>query len=156
MNYIVIFDARNSGYSSFWPILIGLPFIASGVLIAIWYARSKRTGTSLASLVLSLFAAMLVVVSVMIIGFSKYRLVAALKSGRCDVTEGIVTDFTPVEPDGRGGESFVVGGRRFHYSDYELRPGFHQTQRHGGPLHEGLHVRIYHLEDEIARLEIAK
>jgi hypothetical protein len=53
-------------------------------------------------------------------------------------------------------ERVVVAGRRFYYSDYDIRPGFHQSQSHGGPIRLGLYVRIHHVNGEIARLEIAK
>src|SRR5713101_5273033 len=124
MNYVVVFDAGNRNYSLFWLTLMGLPFIASAVLIVISRARPKSASTSWSLLILPLVAIMLVLISGMVFGFGRYRLLAALKTGRCDVTEGIVTDFTPVEPDGRGDESFSVASRRFHYSDYEIRPGF--------------------------------
>jgi hypothetical protein len=64
----------------------------------------------------------------------EYRsLASALTSGRVQVVEGPVTDFMPLPPTGKGYESFVVSGRRFSYSDYNLTAGFNNTPSHGGP-----------------------
>jgi hypothetical protein len=53
-------------------------------------------------------------------------------------------------------ESFEVAGRRYRYSDFVLVPGFHTTTTRGGPIREGLHVRIADVDGEIARLEIER
>jgi hypothetical protein len=83
------------------------------------------------------------------------ELVAAYRAGRCDVVEGVVTQFHPMPPTGHDVESFVVAGKRFRYSDYIHRAGFNQTSSHGGPIHEGVRVRIHYLGEDIAKLEIA-
>ena len=51
-------------------------------------------------------------------------------------------------------ESFAVGGHRFSYSDYVVTSGFHNTASHGGPIHDGLDVRVSYLGNLILRLEI--
>jgi hypothetical protein len=53
-------------------------------------------------------------------------------------------------------ESFTVGNHRFHYADNTISAGFNQTAAHGSPIHDGLHVRIHCVGNDIARLEIAK
>ncbi len=35
-----------------------------------------------------------------------------------------------------------------------MTAGFHQSVQHGGPIHEGLQVRIHYLGNDIAKLEI--
>lgn len=79
-----------------------------------------------------------------------------LVSGRCQVIEGIVEDFHPVTPGGVYHEYFYVNGVKFDYSDYIETPGFHQTQKQGGPIRPGLRVRIHYKDGVIARLEIAE
>jgi hypothetical protein len=49
-----------------------------------------------------------------------------------------------------------VHGVRFQYSDYVITAGFNNTSSHGGPIREGLPVRIWYLDGEILRLDIAK
>ena len=82
------------------------------------------------------------------------ELAAAYRAGKCQVVEGAVTDFHPMPFTGHQLESFVVAGKRFRYSDFVMRAGFNQTSSHGGPIHEGLHVRIHYLGDDIAKLEV--
>lgn len=57
---------------------------------------------------------------------------------------------------GHARETFVVNGQYFSYSDYDLTQGFNQTQSHGGPIKEGLQVRITHVDGSIVKLEIAQ
>jgi hypothetical protein len=58
-------------------------------------------------------------------------------------------------------ESFAVQGVRFDYSDYDLTPCFHNAATHGGPMRDGLYVRITYIRDPvfgrngIIRLEVA-
>lgn len=68
--------------------------------------------------------------------------------------EGVVTDFQPMPYEGHRDECFSVQEQRFCYSDYELTPGFHRSASHGGPIHEGLPVRITYRDGMILRLQI--
>jgi hypothetical protein len=61
--------------------------------------------------------------------------------------EGLVQDFHPAPREGHENESFAINGIRFFYSDYVITGGFRQTASHGGPIREGLHVRIHYLPD---------
>ncbi|MGH9970245.1 MAG: hypothetical protein ACREBG_20950 [Pyrinomonadaceae bacterium] len=58
--------------------------------------------------------------------------------------------------EGHADETFVVDGHRFSYSDYDETKGFNRTQSHGGPMREGLQVRITHVDGSIVKLEIAR
>jgi len=82
------------------------------------------------------------------------ELAAAYRAGKCEIVEGMVTQFHPMPAREHDSESFVVAGKRFHYSDYSMTAGFHQSIQHGGPIREGLKVRIHHLGNDIAKLEI--
>lgn len=53
-------------------------------------------------------------------------------------------------------EWFVVAGHRFEYSDFEVSPGFNQTASHGGPIKKGMHLRVHYVDNDIARLEVAR
>ena len=82
----------------------------------------------------------------------------ALLTGKCSVVAGAVTDFVPMPGEGHKNESFKVQGTGFSYSDYSPQAGFNNSSSHGGPIKEGLKVRISYLtengENEIAKLEI--
>lgn len=58
------------------------------------------------------------------------------------VVEGTVSNFHPMPYSGHEEETFFVNGLRFSYSDYELGPCFNNTASHGGPIREGLRIRI--------------
>jgi hypothetical protein len=77
----------------------------------------------------------------------------ALAFGDFTVAEGAVTDFRSTK---RGDESFVVGGKRFSYSDHTAAAGFNNTRSHGGPISDGLYVRITHRGNQILRLEVRR
>jgi len=81
--------------------------------------------------------------------------------GDCTIIEGVVTDFVPMPYGGHAMESFTVNGVRFEYSDYVISGGFNNTRSHGGPIHDGLPVRICYVSgmtsdgNVIVRLEAA-
>lgn len=81
---------------------------------------------------------------------------AAVDAGEAQVVQGQVHEFREARPATDEPESFLVGGQRFRYYDYELSPGFHTTARRGGPMREGLLVRIEHVNGVIVRLEVAE
>jgi len=60
------------------------------------------------------------------------------------VVEGLVEDFHGTAPDGSGSESFAVRGVPFSYSHYIITGGFRQTADQGGPVRQGLYVRIHY------------
>ena len=80
----------------------------------------------------------------------------ALRDSTYVVVEGVVTEFVPGRTDGHPAESFVVNGHRYEYSPYIVTSGFSQIQPLGGPIHEGLLVRIADVDGTIARLEVAR
>jgi hypothetical protein len=77
-----------------------------------------------------------------------------LVEGRADVVEGRVTiDF---EVGGGKNECISVGSRRFCYSDWVLTPGFNRTRALGGPIRDGLQVRLSSIGSTIVRVESAE
>jgi hypothetical protein len=80
----------------------------------------------------------------------------ALKEGNIAVVEGRVENFVPMPYIGHAQERFSVCGVSFSYSDYGVTAGFNNTSSHGGPIREGLWVRMAYVGNSIARLEIAR
>jgi|ERR1700730_5404528 len=96
-----------------------------------------------------------------IVGFGFYRdttygladMQRALKEGRFSTIEGRVTDFVPMPFQGHPDEQFTVSGVRFSYSDYVIAPCFNNTSSHGGPIREGLWVRLSYQNHCILKIE---
>jgi hypothetical protein len=51
-------------------------------------------------------------------------------------------------------ESFVVQGVTFKYSDYAIIAGFNNRASHGGPVREGVPVKIWYWHGQILHLQI--
>jgi hypothetical protein len=79
-----------------------------------------------------------------------------LASGAAVVIEGRVEDFDPMPYTGHKDESFVVAGKRFQYSDFDATSAFNNSKSHGGPIHEGLQVRVWYVGDRIVKLAVAR
>ena len=84
----------------------------------------------------------------------------AIARGAVIEVEGKVNGFIPAPYEGHQDESFVVNGIPFSYSEYVNRGGFHRTAAHGGPIREGLEVRIHYFPEyannRILRLEVKR
>jgi hypothetical protein len=173
MTFATVFDVAQSGYTTWWFPAHGLIFVGVGVLFVCWPALVLKVmpikGPDLLDFLELLYfwpvrarkifgwiflsLAMLWTVTSLTGTYGEYRtMVAALHDGRCAVVEGRITDF--VSMPGRPDESFVVGDRRFAYSDDIVTAGFHNTRHHGGPIREGLYVRVTYFGNSILRLEV--
>jgi hypothetical protein len=82
-----------------------------------------------------------------------------LNHGDYVVVEGVVRDFVPADWIGHRHELWRVrsGDQDYWYSYSEsvITAGFRQTQQQGGPIHNGVRVRIADMDGLIARLEVA-
>ncbi|MCO6479224.1 MAG: hypothetical protein J5I94_21495, partial [Phaeodactylibacter sp.] len=78
---------------------------------------------------------------------------SALKDHRYQEVEGEVENYNPHAIGVQFEESFTVRGVEFHYSSISIF-GFRKTQRRGGPLDNGVYVRIQYYKGTILRLWI--
>ena len=81
-----------------------------------------------------------------------------VEQGDYKVIEGIVEDFIPMKNEQGAYEQFRVGNVVFRYSDYVKNGAFNTTIIKGGPIREGLQIRIGYVSNYkgnlILRLEI--
>jgi hypothetical protein len=162
MEYRVAFDIASAGYKSWTFPAFGLIFIAAGAVLVV--ARKHLPGSwgkrPLASSVFAFsflgFAVFWTLTS--FIGtYRDYSFASgAIESGHASVAEGVVTDFVPMPVTGHATESFCVTGKCFRYSNYEITAGFNNTTSHGGPIREGLPVRVTYIGNVILKLEIPR
>ena len=163
MTYHTVFDAANQ---PFWQPAYNTFFIISavGALVVFLPDLMQRLmphgvqGSAHTLLGWILFVAPLLIGGYVIVNnYALYqRTLDNLKGGHFQVTEGPVTDFVPMPYEGHRLEGFTLRGHRFTYSDYVLTPGFHNTASHGGPIREGLNVRVTFVNNVILRLEVAQ
>jgi hypothetical protein len=164
MTFKIVFDAAHQGYAAGWFPAYGLIFVVIGALLVfapqlmqrIMPAGLQSRSRRIFSWFFFIFALSWTLVTFFGTygGYSNAR--NALDSGKYSVVEGPVTQFVPMPYTGHSEESFVVGGKRFSYSDFIVTSGFHNTASHGGPIRAGLYVRVSYVGNVILRLEIAE
>ncbi len=163
MSFKTVFDVSNQGYSTWTFSAFGLIFVFVGVLLVFKAPLMQQLmPTGLQGRARKIFSWFFLVFSVLWVittfstTYAEYRRTTeALKDGKFAVVEGPVTDFVPMPYTGHSEESFVVGDHQFSYSDYIVTDGFHNTTSHGGPIHQGLYVRVSYVGNTILKLEVA-
>src|SRR6201984_2615875 len=87
--------------------------------------------------------------------YSQHRkCLEAYRTRSYEIVGGRVDNFDPMPYRGHQNECFSVERQRFCYSDYAIRAGFSHSTSHGGPIRQGLPVRIAYYRGQILRLEI--
>jgi hypothetical protein len=154
--YTTVFDVAQSGYRQ-WPFAaFGQIFVAVGLalpaLIRIGIFRKPPAWMQrwFPRVFLS-FAILWTVVAFAGTFIDYRRAVDALQNGEAKVVEGPVAHYWQIA---QKSESFDVQGVRFWYSDGVITAGFNQTAVNGGPIHEGLPVKIWYWHGQILRLQI--
>ena len=160
--YTVVFDARNAGLAGWEAIPIGLLFVA------LTYFRrelpsSKPRAPALAWFLrnaLLIFACAFTIVATLGTVGTTLRVRYRLNHGDYTVVEGVVSDFVPGDWTGHRHELWRVRSEHrdywYTYSKSIITSGFRQTQEEGGPIHNGVRVRIADMDGLIARLEVAR
>jgi hypothetical protein len=163
MEYQVAYDIQQVTYPGWWIFVVGLVFFFVGLIILLFSdtkaldsivesSKKQRIWMPILSII---FGSLWVGAGV--INYSNFAdLRNAAQNGSSEVVEGQVREFVPMPYEGHANETFVVNGKYFAYSDYDETKGFNHTQSHGGPMKEGLQVRITHVDGSIVKLEIGK
>jgi len=160
MTYDVVFDA-SIGHGMAWSFLapgIFFIFLGVGVLkkkIVLPTQMSPKSVARGAWFFLGL-AVLWTTGAAATMARDYFQLKGALVLNQANIVEGRVTNFRPMPWSGHPMESFSVCGVIFSYSDFIETGSFNNATSHGGPIREGLWVRISHLGNRIARLEIAR
>lgn len=152
-----LFQIHNTGIPS------GLLFGGIGAAIAFLLAGlawrdlelPTRDGSHVRARSVAPVAAIAVLAATALLGcwqLSSFDLAGHLAAGDATVVTGTVEDA------GGGNwayECFSVSGHRYCYNDSASSVGFHQSAANGGPIHDGLEVRVSSIGDVIVQLEIA-
>lgn len=143
--FVTYFDASQKGLSS-KAFLIGGFFALVGLVgVGVHlFIRSRGHNTNRVSHGLAFFAVVLalsVVFTGLVVGVQVTNKRDLLRAPS-HVVEGRVKNFVPDTSDPKEEESFTVGRVSFDYGVGAGIPGFSQTRSQGGPIREGLRVRI--------------
>lgn len=142
----VVFDSAHKRFPS-GQVLLAAVLIGAG-LVMLRGARREgwpKVYTGFAAIYLLMATAINVPILFAVIG--QWRHVQS-SARSAPVIEGVVEQFHPMPYTGHDTERFVVGDVHFAYSDFSVTAGFNHTSSHGGPIHEGLRVRIHYLGDK--------
>ena len=165
MHYKVVFDNTTVGYTGWHFALFGMVGIVIGAVFVVivrrqgvlpfrWWSDRPRASKRFAYLMLGF--PLLWTLAVLYSTYSQYAgLKKAQQSGAASVVEGPVTHFRPMPATGHAMERFCVQETCFSYSDYVVTAGFNNTSSHGGPIREGLPVRVTYVGAAIIKLEVA-
>lgn len=78
-----------------------------------------------------------------------------LIQNRCQVAEGIPQNFNYRELGSHNKESFYLNGTKFEFADgLNNYLGFNVTAAHGGPIKDGVYIKIHYFKNHILKLEI--
>ena len=151
MSYAVVYDASQGGPDLVFPAIGVLFVVISSVIYRYrdrmpdhWRGPRTAIGRKRFAAVFLGFAVIWTVLATTVTLVTWRRDRRAVASGALPVVEGPVEDFHPMPYGGHDTERFRVGDVHFAYSDYVYGQGFNHTSSHGGPIHEGLHVRIHY------------
>ena len=164
MQFNVVYDAAKQGYPAWHLNGIGLVLVCAGLLLVLAPNLMQRLlPYGLQGSARRIFS-WVFLCAALLGAFATFRgttrpydaAATALRNHRYSVVEGRVTEFVPMPLTGHARESFVVGGRKFSYSDYILTGCFNNAASHGGPVRSGLLVRVSYTGNCILRLEAAQ
>jgi hypothetical protein len=80
----------------------------------------------------------------------------AFRLGSYSSVEGVVEEFVPMPINGHGSERFRIGTRLFTYEQGNITTCFHGTQPGGGPIREGVRLRVAFVRDPAGKACILK
>jgi hypothetical protein len=162
MTYVTAFSVSDHPFRNWWFPAFGLIFVTIGLVWVLKpdlfapFSRHRFQRSRFFRWYFFLFGCAWTIIVAATTGVGSFRAVRALGSGDYQTVEGKVSNFMPAPFEGHRDESFEVDGVRFAYSDYVIISGFHQTASHGGPIREGLPVRIAYRDGEIIKLEVGR
>ncbi|MGO9485058.1 MAG: hypothetical protein ACLPX9_10815 [Rhodomicrobium sp.] len=163
MTYRTVFDVSELAPPVLWP-LMGVALSAIAVFIVFipnkYWNTAEEYGLVFPGRRYLRAVALLVLIgsaiSAVWLTYEYVRMKYMIVHGHYNVVEGIVENFRPMPFSGHSVESFDVNGVHFSYSDYKFSQGFNNTSSHGGPIRQGLHVKIAYMGNTIIKLEIAE
>ncbi|MCP4551118.1 MAG: hypothetical protein GY834_03530 [Bacteroidetes bacterium] len=158
MEYDVAFEISSVGLGNLTFIFPGILFMIIGALMIKFKDKLSENRpewfVNIFSKFFFGFAVFWTLTAGLSIGFDQSSIQNDYEEEKYSIIEGVVENFDPMPSSGHKMESFTVKGIKFEYSDFIVRPGFRNTTSHGGPIQEGLPVRISYIGNIIVKLEV--
>lgn len=149
--YIEYFNIMNNEAPGS-PIFISISFLL--IVVILIFIKIRKSSPKLVKL-LPVFT-IIGIISMSVTSINKgteYRSLKKIVMNNEHLTvEGIVEDFTPLNATKLLPESFKVNGVEFSYFDENSSSAFHESALSGGPIKNGLPVRIFYYENKILGL----
>lgn len=159
-DYRLAFDVTAGGYQT-WRSAILPACVSAAALIVLMFLRFspsvKERGARFYRGIISAVGAVAAMGCVAMLVHTRCEydeLQSSLRNMTFHVVEGYVVDFIPQGVDGHPIERFRVDSARFEYSRSDITSAFHRTAIEGGPIRNGIAVRIADVNGKIARLEV--
>ena len=147
MDYQTVYDIGTDGFDEWWWLLGIVVGFAALLLALLVFPRAQAKHRLLAGIGL-LLVSMVGMNFLMGAHFLERRAIAEIAAGKAKTIAGKIANFQP-DQGGKGDaaiESFRIGDERFSYSNSIHRAGFKQTRIYGGPLKDGMTVRLTYVE----------
>ena len=162
MHYILVFSASHDPYRNIFSYLFPLLFTIMGIGF-VFFPKTLNVKTDNIK-TLRIIGSIYIIFSPIYVLFDlNTQLRRDIQAGHdeiagnCRIIGGVVSHFVAMDPEGHNprNESFDINGIRFEYSNAP-RAGFNDTAPNGGPLRDGLPVRLCYRGGDILRLEVAE
>jgi hypothetical protein len=152
--YRVVFDLSQKGFQWWFP-AYGLIFAVIGGGIS-WLGRRRRWPPfrRFVGYFMIGFACLWSGLAFTTMFPEYLDLRSAYRHGQFSVVEGTVTNFQPMPYEGHQDECFSVQSETFCYSAYVVTAGFNNSASHGGPIRDGIPIRVSYIDNTIVRLEV--
>jgi hypothetical protein len=162
VDYVTVFDAASHPLRGWTDVAPGLIFVAiGGALVlfprfaeAIPFHGPQALKRPFDWAFLSFGVILTATLSMSVFGGNLVE-GAALRRGDCRLVEGRVEHIETTRTRGGYREKGEVAGVPFEYAATEIQGGFRTPASSGGPMEEGLQVRICERAGHILHLEIA-
>lgn len=150
---IVAYDISASGFDA-WEFLVIGGFVVFLAILDYKFPFIPYTSPPFAQRAMRWFV-LLIVLLVFVLGaanlvYSYAGTMRAVKEGHIEIAEGVVSKFKAASFN----ERFCIHETCFSYPASYTSVGFRQLSSRGGPIRDGVNVRVYYFGKVITRLEI--
>lgn len=157
----VVFDVRTADFAS-WFAFVPLVVLLTALVVELVRRRqelrevfrSPRRPHIAIYLLAGVVLALLTGARFLSYVEEKKEFVRVLNANQARVVEGEITNYTPQAWTGRPLEKFQVGSEGFSFDGFGASPAYHKRRRSGGPLQEGMRVRVFEFRGSILRVEV--